>query len=317
MGDPTIKAFVVGPTGVGKTAVAIAAAERFGAEIINVDSRQIYRRLDIGTAKPTRAELRRVRHHLIDRIDPTEICSAARFVALFREVVGDLEARNRVALAVGGAGLYVDACKDGIHPLPAADPALRARLEARIGAEGIESLHRELASIDPAMAARLAPRDRQRIVRALEVAMLTGRPMSGQLRGPADAACPPDTPLVYLARERRDLYARIEARCEAMMAAGLLREVRSLLQSGVPSAAPGMKSVGYAEWAAYLEGRLDRAEAGEQFVRNSRRYAKRQETWFRNRHPNRIEISIPAGEGPEVTADRVLAAMAACPGYAP
>ncbi len=301
-----ILAFIVGPTGVGKTAVAVAAAEALDAEIVNVDSRQIYRRLDIGTAKPSRAEQRRVRHHLLDRIEPEEVCTAARFATMFREAVDDLVARGARALAVGGAGLYVDACRKGLHPLPPADPAIRLRLEDETDSLGVEAMHERLAGLDPETAARVGPRDRQRIVRALEVATITGRPMSAQLKGPAEPACDPATPLVYLARERRDLYARIEERCRAMVEAGLVEEVRLLLENGLSTRAPGLKSVGYAEWVAFHEGRIGRGEAQERFERNSRRYAKRQETWFRNRHPDRIEIPIAPADEPGAIARRLL-----------
>ncbi len=301
-----IIAFIVGPTGVGKTDVAILLARRLGAEIASVDSRQIYRDLEIGTAKPTATQRRLVRHHLIDLLDPRERCSAGRFLEFFASTLLDLQTRGARALAVGGAGLYVDACLGRFHELPQADPDRREVYESLAREEGPEALHRRLQRIDPGTAERLAPRDRQRIVRALEVAEGTGIPLSRRFREPAVALVAPETPIVYLTRPRRELYERIESRCRAMVESGLPDEVRRLLESGVARDAPGMKSVGYAEWIAYALGECDRASAFDLFVRNSRRYAKRQETWFRNRHPERVEILIADGESPEQTAERVL-----------
>lgn len=307
--DPPVRAFLVGPTGVGKTDVALIVARELGAEIINVDSRQIYRRLETGTAKPTAAQRRKVPHHLVDCLDPAERCSAGRFVELVRGVVDDLRKRGVRGLAVGGAGLYVDACLGRFHPLPPADDDLRDQYEAIAAREGPEALHRRLLDVDPATARRLAPRDMQRVIRALEVAESTGHPLSARFAEPASALCPPTTPVFYLTRERRELYGRIENRCRAMVAAGLAEEVRGLLESGLTLSSPGLKTLGYSEWGRWVVGKLDRQSAMDLFIRNSRRYAKRQETWFRNRHPERIEIVIPVGETPGQTAERVLASL--------
>ncbi len=311
----TILAFIVGPTGVGKTEIAVLLASRAKAEILNVDSRQIYRRLDIGTAKPTRAQRRLIRHHLIDLLDPGERCSAGQFVRLFEAARDDLAARSVAGFAVGGAGLYVDACLGRLHSLPRADEALRARYGEIARREGREALHARLAAIDPETAARLAPRDAQRVVRALEVAELTGRPMSERLRGAAEeGVCPPGTPVFHLTRPRSALYDRIAARCRAMVDAGLPEEVRRLLESGIPRDAPGMKTVGYAEWGRWALGECGRDEAFALFVRNSRRYAKRQETWFRNRHPQRITIMIDDADSPEKTASEIASRIGPLPG---
>ena len=304
-----VRAFLVGPTGVGKTEIAVMAAKRLGAEILGVDSRQIYRRLEIGTAKPTAAQRRAVRHHLIDLLEPTERCSAGRFIELFRAAMADLRVRGRAGLAVGGAGLYVDACLGRFHPLPRANPERRrfyASIEER---EGPGSLHRRLARLDPRRAEQLAPRDLQRIVRALEVVEATGKRMDEHLQGPPETVCPPTTPVVYLTRARRDLYARITRRCEAMVDEGLPEEVRTLLASGLDRAAPGFMTLGYTEWAGWALGEYDRSEAMERFVRNSRRYAKRQDTWFRNRHPDRLELLLAPDETAEAAAKRVLACI--------
>lgn len=304
--DHPVIGFLVGPTGVGKTEVGILAAERIGAEVLNVDSRQIYRRLDQGTAKPTATQRRRVAHHLLDLLEPRERCSAGHFADLFRHKVGSLRERGVVGIAIGGAGLYVDACLGRIHSLPEANESLRRgylEIEAR---EGEGSLHRRLARIDAETARRLAPRDLQRILRALEVVESSGKTMGEHFAKAPEGAAPPSTPVVYLTRQRRDLYARIERRCEEMVTAGLSDEVHRLLASGVGREAPGMKTLGYREWIPYVLGECDRLEAMETFIRNSRRYAKRQETWFRNRHPDRMEIPIREGEDPQEIADRVV-----------
>ncbi len=306
----TIRAFIVGPTGVGKTDASIVVALRERAEIVSVDSRQTYRRLEIGTAKPTREQRALVRHHLVDILEPTERCSAGRFVRLFRDASEDLAARGLAGFAVGGAGLYVDACLGRLLALPPADEVLRSRYADFLKANGPAALHDRLESVDAETAARLAPRDTQRIVRALEVFELTGIPMSRWFREKgADSVCPPDTPLIHLTRDRRDLYARVTRRCGAMVEAGLPAEVRALLETGIPPDAPGLKTVGYAEWSRWAMGEWSREEAMESFVRNSRRYAKRQETWFRNRHPDRIEILIPHDEEPARTAERIAAVV--------
>lgn len=304
-----VRAFVVGPTGVGKTDVALIVAKELGAEIINIDSRQIYRRLETATAKPTIAQRRKIPHHLVDFLDPSERCSAGRFAEMVRAVMDDLTQRGVPGLAVGGAGLYVDACLGRFHPLPAADDRLREEYLALLDREGAGALHQRLQDVDPATAGRLAPRDTQRVIRALEVAESTGLPLSERFKQPALSLCPPETPLFYLTRDRREIYARIESRCRAMVAAGLPEEVRDLLESGLSLASPGLKTLGYSEWGMWVDGRIDRESAMELFIRNSRRYAKRQETWFRNRHAERIEIKVPPDEIPQQTAERVLAAL--------
>lgn len=302
-----VRGFIVGPTGVGKTDVSVAVARALGAEIVSVDSRQIYKRLDLGTAKPTAEQRKRVPHHLLDLLEPTERCSAGRFLQLFRGALDGLRSRQAIALAVGGAGLYVDACLGRFHELPPADDRLRARYLEIVELEGPDALHGRLAAIDPETAGRLAPRDTQRVIRALEVAEATGNPLSRRFREEAPAACDADTPIFYLTRPRRELYERIERRCGEMVARGLPAEVRRLLDSGLPRSAPGLKTVGYAEWIGWALGERTREEAMDLFLRNSRRYAKRQETWFRNRHPERIEIVIGTGEGAEETSRRLLA----------
>ena len=281
---------LAGPTASGKSALALAAAARWPLEIISVDSAQVYRGLDIGTAKPSLAEQAAVPHHLIDILDPVEAYSAAQFVADARRLIGEINNRGRTALLVGGTMLYFKALRDGSDTLPAADATVRAALDARAAQEGWPALHAELAQIDPITAARLAATDAQRIQRALEVFALSGQPMSA-LHGQAHTA---GLPLPLLALEptsRPWLHARIAQRFDAMLAAGLLDEVRSLrrraeLHAGLPS----MRCVGYRQaWAA-----LDADETGlptatlptttlrDTGIAATRQLAKRQLTWLRS-----------------------------------
>jgi tRNA dimethylallyltransferase len=197
--------------------------------------------------------------------------------------------------------------------MPPADEKLRAEYERLLAAEGPAALHARLARVDSETAARLAPRDTQRVIRALEVAEGTGKPLSHRFLDDTEAVCDPRTPVFYLTRPRRELYERIEERCRKMVAAGLPEEVRRLLDSGIPRDAAGFKTVGYAEWADWVLGKSSREEAMDLFLRNSRRYAKRQETWFRNRHPQRIEIVIGEGEDSARTGERILHELSAGP----
>ncbi len=299
--------FLVGATAVGKTAVGIELARTLGAEILSVDSRQIYRRLEIGTAKPTREECARVRHHLIDLCEPEDRMSAARFAALFHEARARLERAGVRPLAVGGAGLYVDACLGRLDPLPPADEALRSRHRAWVAEQGEAALHARLSRVDPASAARLSPADVQRVSRALEVYELTGKPLSElhSLPGRLDLTGGPL--MVHLSRAREGLYRRIEQRARAMMAAGLLDEVARLLEAGATADCPAFESIGYSEFARVLTGEISEAEALEGFILRTRRYAKRQLTWFRNRYAGIHELRVEEGEPPQQTAERIVA----------
>ncbi|MBM3317838.1 MAG: tRNA (adenosine(37)-N6)-dimethylallyltransferase MiaA [Candidatus Eisenbacteria bacterium] len=298
--------FLVGPTAVGKTAVAIELALALGAEILSIDSRQAYRRLDIGTAKPTPDEQARVRHHLLDLCEPTETLSAEDFARSYRAVREDLARRGAAALATGGSGLYVDACLGRLDPLPPADAAIRAAHEELRRRLGPEALHALLVAVDPASAARLHPRDFKRVSRALEVHETSGRPLS-ELRTRADPLdVSRDPRLLLLLRAPADLDARIEARSAAMLAAGLLAEVRGLLESGVPAGAPGLEAIGYGDFAEVLRGALPLPAALERFARRTRQYARRQKGWFRNRYRGVTEVAIAPGEAPAETAGRCL-----------
>jgi len=266
---------IVGPTASGKSALALRAAERDGGEIVSADSRQVYRGMDVGTAKPTAEEQRRVRHHCIDVVDPGEPYDAARFQRDGRAALAGIAARDKTAYVVGGTGLYVRALLDGLV-LEAAptDPLLRASLEARVAAEGGAALHRELASLDPAAAQRVDPRNARRVVRYLELALLAGRvPREGgeRVSGPRIGLAPP----------RAWLDARIEARVRRMVEDGVLNEARRLMDRGLDPRLPSMSAHGYVHWAAHLRGERTLDEAIAATAKDVRAYSRRQMTWFR------------------------------------
>ena len=271
---------VVGPTASGKTALGLEVAEALGGEIVSADSRQVYRRLEIGTAKPSAAERARVRYHCLDLVDPEEAFDAARFRAAAAAAIADVERRRRVPVVVGGTGLYVRALLGGLCPAPPRVPVLREALARIARAEGAPALHRRLGMLDPASAARIAPRDAVRSVRALEVALTTGRRLSEWQAAHGFRDAPYDALVIGLARPADELAARIEARARAMMAAGLLDEVRAL-GAWVPTDAPAFRAVGYREMLACATGELDVEAALAAMVRATRRFAKRQRTWFR------------------------------------
>lgn len=303
--------YLVGPTAVGKTGVAIEVAEELGAEILSLDSRQVYRRLELGTAKPTAAEQARVRHHLIDLYEPTQRISAVRVAADYARASAQVRARGRRVLAVGGSGLYVDACLGRLDPMPPRSPQHRAE-HARIReAQGTAELHRRLGAVDPDGAARLSPHDFPRISRALEVYEVSGRPIGDFRTRPDTLDLTGGPPMVLLMRDRDELYARIERRARAMLEEGLLAEVERLLAEGVPADCPAFESIGYSEFAAVLRGETLLEEATEVFIRRTRRYAKRQITWFRNRYRGVRELTIAPGEASSETAGRVLQELAA------
>ncbi|OYU98124.1 MAG: tRNA (adenosine(37)-N6)-dimethylallyltransferase MiaA [Burkholderiales bacterium PBB5] len=281
---------LAGPTASGKSALALAAAQRWPLEIISVDSALVYRGMDIGTAKPTRDEQAQVPHHLIDLIEPTEAYSAARFVTDARRLIGEVHARGHHALLVGGTMLYLKALLQGIDAMPPADAAVRAEIDARAAAQGWPALHAELALVDPVTAARLPPLDAQRIQRALEVWQLSGEPISafhGRQATPGLAM-----PLLALEPvDRAWLHRRIAQRFDAMLDAGLLDEVRALRARGdLSPATPSMRCVGYRQaWAALDEGDLLPGQHPERWaqlcahgVAATRQLAKRQLTWLRS-----------------------------------
>jgi len=297
--------FLVGPTGTGKTAVGVVLARAWSAEVLSVDSRQAYRGLDLATAKPTAAERAAAPHHLLDLFEPTEVASAADFARRFHAALVEIRGRGRRALAVGGSGLYVDACLGRLDRLPPANPAIRAEHARILATEGPGRLHARLREVDPETAARLAPADRQRISRALEVYRLTGIPLSRlQTRGgPLDVRGAP--PLVLLVRGRDDLRERIAVRARTMLGAGLLEELEAVLAAGVPADAPALQAIGCRDFVRLLRGETTREAALEAFVRRTQQYAKRQMTWFRNRYRGISPLDLAPEEPPETTAARV------------
>lgn len=272
---------VCGPTAAGKTSVGIELAAALGGEIISADSMQVYRYMDIGTAKPTSAERAAAAHHLIDVVDPDEPFDAARYALLAREKVAELHRRGRVPLVVGGTGLYIKALLHGLFRSDVCDPALRRRLAAEVEAGGIWRLHARLAACDPETASRLHPNDTTRVLRALEVFEATGRPISAFHRAHRFTEDPFDALVIGLDVGRERLYERIDRRVDAMLAAGFEEEVRGLLARGYGPDLKPMQSIGYSHMSALIAGRIDRAEAVRTLKRDTRRFAKRQLTWFR------------------------------------
>ena len=275
--------FIVGCTASGKGSLGRELARRAGAEIISIDSMKVYRGMDIGTAKPSRELLARAPHHLIDLLDPAERYSAARFVQDAHAAMAAIAARGRVPLLAGGTMLYFRALQSGLASLPAADPAVRRRLDERAEIEGWPALHAELARLDPAAASRIRPNDRQRIQRALEVIERSGRPLTEQLaedlRG---AAREEDLPLVLAPSDRALQAARLQERFEGMLRQGLLEEVRALYTRGdLHAGLPSMRLIGYRQLWQHLEGSLTLDEAATQAVAATRQLARRQLTWLR------------------------------------
>ncbi len=272
-----------GPTASGKTALAVELALRHNGEVVSADSMQIYRRMDIGTAKPTAEEMRGVPHHMLDVADPEEDFSAARYVEMAAACVDDILARGRLPILAGGTGLYIDSLLSGrTFAGGSTNTPLRRELEARLAAEGGEALRAELAKADPDAAARLHPNDGKRIVRALEVYLTTGKTITAHNEETKNIPPRYNALTLTLAfRERADMWARIDRRVDKMMADGLAEEVRGLLDSGVPARCTAMQAIGYKEMAAALRSGGDLSAAAEEVKLRSRQYAKRQLTWFR------------------------------------
>ncbi len=273
---------IVGPTASGKSAAALELAQHFGAEIINADSMQVYKYMDIGTAKPSSEERRLVRHHLIDILYPDEEFSAALFREEARRTIAELSAREKKAMIVGGTGLYIKALTSGLIRGGEVDPAIRSRLQAEAQAKGRENLYRHLEEVDPAAAARLHPHDTYRIIRALEVYERTGRPISALRQRHLFQEEPYHVVKIGLMTERGDLYQRIDVRVDAMIRKGLREEVQHLLEMGYAPTIKAMQSLGYKEMTAHLQGEYGLAEAVRRIKRDTKRYAKRQITWFKS-----------------------------------
>lgn len=294
---------VVGPTAVGKTSAGIQLAQRFGGEIISADSMQIYRYMDIGTAKPTPAEQRQVRHHLIDVVDPDAPFDAGRFGELARQAIADIHARGKLPVIVGGTGFYVKALLYGLFPAPSPDPELRQTLRGELEAFDADALHARLARRDPQAAARIHPHDRYRLLRALETVIGTGRPLSDWHRSHGFPESPYRFLRIGLELARPAIYARINTRAEQMAREGLLHEVRRLLDQGYGPDLKSMQSLGYRHMSAHLLEDLPWDEALRTLQRDTRRYAKRQLTWFKRDPGTRwIEPQGLAALMPEISA---------------
>lgn len=291
---------LLGPTASGKTAAALELAARTPVEIISLDSALVYREMDIGTAKPTHEELASVPHHLIDIIDPLESYSAAQFVTDAERLIGEIRARGRTPLIVGGTMLYYKALTQGLNDLPQADATVRAELDTLAAERGWPALHAMLAEVDPITAARLAPNDAQRIQRALEIHRLSGQPMSALLARQADARTftgAADARYRVIALEPSDravLHARIADRYDAMLKGGLIEEVERLRARGdLHLGLPSIRCVGYRQVWEYLDGDCDFATMRERGIAATRQLCKRQLTWLRST-PERIGIDCLA-----------------------
>ena len=283
---------LMGPTASGKTACALALARVLPVEIISVDSALVYRDMDIGTAKPSRDELAACPHHLIDIVTPEEAYSAAQFCADARRLMGEITARGRIPLLVGGTMLYYKALREGLSELPEADPILRREIEDAAARDGWPALHAELARLDPEAAARLQPRDAQRIQRALEIVRLTGRPLAESY---ARRSATPDThrylPLALMPSDRSVLHARIERRFDTMLLAGFVDEVAALRDKyHLTPEMPSMRCVGYRQALEYLDGHVSLGTFREKGIFATRQLAKRQITWQRYFRDNWAEL---------------------------
>lgn len=282
------------PTATGKTELALWLAQRVPIEIISMDSAMVYRGMDIGTAKPSPQQQAQVPHHLIDICDPADSFSAGRFCDATVRLVEDITARGHVPLIVGGTMMYLRALRAGLADLPEADAALRAQIDAEATERGWAALHAELASNDPDAAARIAPNDRQRIQRAIEVWRLSGKPMSAHLAQAAQAAPLQLTTIALMPPDRAALHAVIEARFDAMLARGFVQEVEMLRKrNDLHATLTALRCVGYRQIWAHLHGEYDLAGARERAIAATRQLAKRQHTWLRS---DPADFELPAGK---------------------
>lgn len=301
---------VAGPTASGKSAVALQAAQRLRAEIVNADSRQIYRGLDIGSAKPSEEERRLVPHHLYDVADPDELFDCARYRRLALQAIAEVRGRGRLPLVVGGTGLYLRVLRGGLFEGPPRDPALRAELEAA-ERRSPGYLHRTVTRVDPGAARRLHPRDRVRLVRALEVYLCTGTPLSEWQRRHGFSTGL-RMPLFVIGLDRSALYERIRRRCREMLRDGLIDEVKRLRARWSGSPAPALDSIGYREVGRYLDGACTLGEALAEMDRATRRLAKRQRTWFRReRDVQWLDGSLGPGDLAAIVAELLRAGAGA------
>ena len=294
---------IVGPTAVGKTDVAMSIAERISGEIISADSRQIYKHLNIGTAKPTVAQKRRIPFHLIDLIEPDKNYSCGQFARDAERIIDDILKRNRIPVVCGGTGLYIRALFHPLDDLPQSSAETKKKLNDLLKKNGIIHMYRKLQRIDPAWAEKIKPQDKQRVMRGIEVYEITGKPLS-EMMGVQNRVAR-FLPLYVGLRLPRDvLYSRIDTRFEQMLNQGLLKETKTLLKRGFDPHSSALRTIGYKEIAAYLQGDMNFDEASERARRRTRNYAKRQITWF-----NKIrDIVWYDADDPELT-ERILRAI--------
>jgi len=271
---------ICGATGIGKTAVGMDLSERFGGEIIGADSMQVYRQMDIGTAKPTPAERRRVVHHMVDVANPDEDFDAVRFSKQARAAIAEIIQRGRMPFVVGGTGLYIKALLHGLFQSKPVDPAIRNRLQQEAAENGSGALYERLKKIDPDTAGRLHPNDAFRIIRALETVESTGRAISNLHQEHGFAEDPYNALKIGLQMDRRELYERIDRRVDLMIAAGLVEEVKQLLERGYHAQLKSMQSIGYRHMVEFIQDKLPWDECLRTLMRDTRRFAKRQYTWF-------------------------------------
>ena len=291
---------VLGPTASGKSALGIHLAEKLGGEILVCDSTQVYRRFDIGTAKVPAAEQRGIAHHLVDLIDPTEIFTAGDYRRHALEALGDMRRRSILPILTAGTGLYLRALLEGLADAPQRSEEIRARLRQTAEERGSAHLHRVLARLDPETAARISAADVQKVIRAIELRLLTGKPMSEIHRGGRDALQGYEIIKIGLLPPRAALYARIHQRTAAMLAAGWPHEVRALVASGVPADAKPFQFIGYSQLREHLAGCITQEDAVRQIQQATRRFAKRQLTWFRKE--SSVHWLAGFGDAPEISA---------------
>jgi tRNA dimethylallyltransferase len=294
---------VLGVTASGKGRLAYDLAESIGAEIISIDSMKVYRRMDIGTAKPPKEARQRVKYHLIDIVEPSDSFSVGAFTEAVSDAIEQIKSRGRKIVAVGGTALYIKSLLYGLFEGAGTDEQIRAELQARAEAEGLADLHRELTKIDPAAAERINPNDARRIIRALEVYRLTGKPISSFQKQWQQGQVKHDSTIIGLRREKADASSRINARVKKMISAGLIEEVKSLLAEEKPLSKQARSAIGYAEIIEHLKGQMSLEDTVEAMKINTRRLAKGQRTWFKTfRDVHWLDIT--EDETPEQILDR-------------